>query len=284
MLKLAEIAIGISTVLSLIGFIVFGFLYIVKKSSKSLLSRELIDELKKSNVDLQQIEKIPSSKLKLLLNSNYHISKAIIDSGVRSEIKGKNNTYLFVAGCFLVLAIFFGVLYQLNGEGRVTNKFLGTIVDSTTRSAVRKAKILLVDYPHLVAEYSDSLGYFHFDNVPVNEFRIEVSHLEFVGVLKQIKLGEGEQVNEISLERKNFNFKAYGQIQDKAGKAVEGAIVSVPGSGDSGTTSDSNGEFSFIVKRTNSERILMVVNKKGFLEWSESIDPTDIPLKIRLIK
>lgn len=277
---IAPIAVGITSILGLIGFIVYGVLFSLNRSSHSLLSVDLINALKTSNENLDKLKQLSAAKLKIYLESRTSISQDLIEKGIAKEVSHKGRIILVISVLMLILSFVFGFMWLLKPAGNFI--YGGVVYDDSSLLPVTNAVVAIIDRPDIKPERTDANGYFSF-NINQQHFRLGVTHPGYQSTELNLTLSTSRTSDSLAMGRNvQMSYKVlYGNVFNQ-GKPLPGVIVQMIGRKLFDTTNKA-GHFEIIVSDKDLP-IRLQVYKDGFEPWNDYINVDLCPLRIDIKK
>ena len=124
---------GISTIFGLIGAVFFIILRMQNSTSRTIITPELINALKNTNINSDDLKYLSPQKLRILLKSQTNISKELINKGIVNEINTKSFFLKITVICCFALSVIFFITSQYKRQNYPKNEINNdTISNSKT--------------------------------------------------------------------------------------------------------------------------------------------------------
>lgn len=269
---LAQTATGITSILGLLGFIYFIILRLTEKSSSIRFTPELINEIKKSSLDLETIKSLDIDKLKAVLENENNVSSLLVKDGIIKEFSQKAKVVLVVSSMLVISALLLGLIWK-NSEKTNYFSYNGLVVDDESDDPIPNAIIGIKNDPTFDIVNSDSRGLFKI-SLPINETFLFIEHPEFENFSLHKSFISNSSSDTIRLIRKQklISSTISGIIVNEGGEKIESASIFTPFGGNS-SFSDSNGYFVIEVLYNTNDSPTLSVEKDGYETWRNYIDP-----------
>ena len=115
-MTILSIAAGITSFFGVLGLIMYAIFRVQASSGKTILTPEIVEALKKTNVSAAEAVNLSPKKLEALLKSQTSVSERLTDHTLRKEVGLKSRISLLITLVCFVLAIFFGVLIVIQDK------------------------------------------------------------------------------------------------------------------------------------------------------------------------
>lgn len=266
--NLPEIATGITTVLGLLGFIIYAVIYFSDNASKSHLSKELIEQLKKTSLDPKELAKLPPSQVKAMIAAEGSVNKTIIEKGIEREIVYKYRFLITISIALLVFALIFGLVWLLKPDPLLT--YNGRVLDEVSKKPVAGASVDLKNRPDIDTQQTDNSGLFQF-HVGHSSFTLQISAKDYLPYSKLKTVTENNNLDTIylspvnSLQTRTLSGNVYDQ--SKQGEAIVGATVSIDGDTLS-TETQKLGYFKIVYHFKNGDSPGIRVSAPGYQTYT----------------
>lgn len=282
--NLPAIATAISTVLGLIGFIIYSILYLSDKSSSSHLSKEIIEALKSTNISADEVSKLSPSNLKLLLASQTNLSKEIINSGIGKEIAHKARFLLVSSIGLIICALTFGIIWMLKPQSALT--YNAYIIDNFKKEPISEAVINIENRTDIKSQKSDNNGFFQIKTLPAT-ITLVIKHKNYKSISIRKEIVSDNELDTFLLDpiEKNYYRRLKGIVIDKTNNSIPLQGVKLFFIGDSLLTySNENGFFLLTSKQVQGQSLRLRAIKDGYGVYDEYVSDGEDNIVIPLSK
>ena len=169
-MNILPIATGITSFFGVLGLIIYLIYRIQYFSTKTILTPELVNALRKTGVKARDAKELSIKKLKTLLESKTSISSKLIDQMLKPEVAIKIRLFRIITMISFILTIFFSLIIflqhsiipnlkeQNNRDTKIENPTLKAIedtikIDSIVGINIKEYELTIITQPEYANIY-----------------------------------------------------------------------------------------------------------------------------------